>query len=43
MKRIILFLIGGACGAFALIALARLRQFVLEPDYIARCDGGTKG
>lgn len=26
----------------ASVPIARLRQFILEPDYIVRCDGGSE-
>ena len=34
MKRLTLFLLGIISALCALIALARLRQFLLEPDYV---------
>jgi hypothetical protein len=43
MKRFALFLLGTISALLALIGIGWLRQFILEPDYIARCDGGRNG
>jgi hypothetical protein len=45
MKRLALFALGVLSALLLLIPIARLRQFILEPDYIrvVRCDGGMEG
>jgi len=43
VKTILYFFIGALSSLLALIGIARLRRFILEPDYIpVRCDGGGK-
>jgi hypothetical protein len=42
MKRLFLFFLGIFSALLLLIPIARLRQFILEPDYVVRCDGGMK-
>jgi hypothetical protein len=43
MKRLALFALSVLSALLLLIPIARLRQFILEPDYVVRCDGGMEG
>jgi hypothetical protein len=38
MRKLVLTMIGFVAGALALIGVARLRQFILEPDYVPFVD-----
>jgi hypothetical protein len=40
MKRLAFFVLGVLSAMLLLIPIARLRQFILEPDYVHRCDAG---